>query len=45
MPKITYGMELLSVFLEIDYMLDNLDKWTSPQVVSIFEILAHKIQR
>ncbi|VDN54521.1 unnamed protein product [Dracunculus medinensis] len=33
MPKITYGMELLSVFLEIDYMLDNLDKWTSPQVV------------
>uniref|UniRef100_A0A8R1TYA7 Aldehyde dehydrogenase n=1 Tax=Onchocerca volvulus TaxID=6282 RepID=A0A8R1TYA7_ONCVO len=31
--KLTYSLELNVVFVEIDYMLDNLEQWSSPEPV------------
>ncbi|VDM20101.1 unnamed protein product [Wuchereria bancrofti] len=32
-PKLTHSMELSPVFVEIDYMVDNLKQWSSPEPV------------
>uniref|UniRef100_A0A0R3RQE9 Aldehyde dehydrogenase n=1 Tax=Elaeophora elaphi TaxID=1147741 RepID=A0A0R3RQE9_9BILA len=32
-PKLTHSLELSPVFVEIDYMLDNLKEWSSPESV------------
>ncbi|MCP9264740.1 Aldehyde dehydrogenase [Dirofilaria immitis] len=30
-PKLTHSLELSAVLVEIDYMLDNLEQWSSPE--------------
>ncbi|KAM3717115.1 Aldehyde dehydrogenase, dimeric NADP-preferring [Dirofilaria immitis] len=32
-PKLTHSLELSAVLVEIDYMLDNLEQWSSPEPV------------